>query len=239
MKCSIYKIFNTINDKLYIGQTWVDLEKRFGQHKGDGGHCIKLKNAFDKYGRENFHIEELTTCLTQKEADEIETNLIKEYNTIKHGYNLREGGSRGLHSEETINNMRIAQQKRFSAPGFVHHNLGKKDSDEVRANKSKAREGMVFSETHKLNISKVKTGITLSEETKRKIGESQKGRKATEATLEKMRARVDTVETRLKKSLSATGRILTEEDKQKMSEAKKGRTWKLIDGKRVWSKINK
>jgi predicted GIY-YIG superfamily endonuclease len=31
--CSIYKITNSVNKKIYIGQTWKSIENRFAQHK--------------------------------------------------------------------------------------------------------------------------------------------------------------------------------------------------------------
>ena len=94
MTCSIYVITNSINKKVYVGQTWKTLEHRFN------GHCIKQKdkisrifNAINKYGRDNFKIECIAMCSDQETADYLEILYIKEYNSIKTGYNLRLGGS--------------------------------------------------------------------------------------------------------------------------------------------------
>lgn len=58
-------------------------------------------------------------------------------------------------------------------------------------------------------------------ETRRKMSASQKGKQFT-------------AETRQKLSIASKGKKMSDEAKQKMSIAKKNRTWKLIDGKRVW-----
>ena len=63
MVCSIYKITNNINEKAYIGQTWKSLNTRISQHKSPNNKgCRKLYNALNKYGRDNFKIELITSC---------------------------------------------------------------------------------------------------------------------------------------------------------------------------------
>lgn len=57
----IYKITNQINQKIYIGQTARDIKTRWREHKS---HAIckydtHLYNAINKYGAENFIIEEV------------------------------------------------------------------------------------------------------------------------------------------------------------------------------------
>ena len=56
----IYKITNTINNKVYIGQTSFSLDKRLKEHIQDAKkHLLNrpLYSAFNKYGVENFQIE--------------------------------------------------------------------------------------------------------------------------------------------------------------------------------------
>ena len=57
----IYKITNTINNKVYIGQS-IDIAKRWREHKRRAFVQNKeynkyLYNAFRKYGLENFSFE--------------------------------------------------------------------------------------------------------------------------------------------------------------------------------------
>lgn len=94
MLCLIYKIENTINQKLYIGQTWQPLAVRWRHHKTHN-ECVKLHRAFKKYGESNFTISVILVVSSQECANYWEDYFIKYYNSIHNGYNIREGGSRG------------------------------------------------------------------------------------------------------------------------------------------------
>ena len=48
----IYLFTNKINDKKYIGQTW-NYKRRIGEHYRGYGCAKLLKNAINKYGKEN------------------------------------------------------------------------------------------------------------------------------------------------------------------------------------------
>lgn len=56
----IYKITNLINDKVYIGQTTTTINNRWSQHKTHKDKRSHLRSALDKYGIENFKIEEVS-----------------------------------------------------------------------------------------------------------------------------------------------------------------------------------
>ena len=142
MLCSIYKITNQINGKVYIGQTWVNIQRRFAAHKATRSHCPKLLNAFNKYGRDNFIIELITVCGTQETADYWETYFIKKYDSIVVGYNLKEGGSHGRTHEETKRKLSIALMGR-PAP-----NKGVPATSETIAKLSAMRKGKKKSKEH-------------------------------------------------------------------------------------------
>ena len=109
MCCAIYIIKNIVNDKVYVGQTWTPVARRFIYHKvPTNKSCIKLHNALNKHGRDNFFVECIADCSDQKTADYLEANYIIEYDSIKNGYNIREGGSRGLMSKESIEKISAA-----------------------------------------------------------------------------------------------------------------------------------
>ena len=133
---SIYKITNVFNDKVYVGQTWSTLAHRWGQHTSGKKVCIKLCRALDKYGKSNFKIELITIAHTQEVANHWETYFIKRYDSIKNGYNIREGGSRGKHSEETKIKMSAAAMGNKNGVGSkgcvgrVPWNKNKPHSDE-------------------------------------------------------------------------------------------------------------
>lgn len=95
MKGKIYKIYNDINDKLYIGKTLSTIEERFKQHCVDRNRRQyekrPLYNAMNKYGVEHFYIELIEECdlelLSQRECYWIEF-----YDTYHNGYNATKGG---------------------------------------------------------------------------------------------------------------------------------------------------
>lgn len=90
----IYKITNTINNKVYIGQTH-DVAKRWYKHNynaksGRKGH---LYDAMRKYGLENFTIEVIEECFDDF-VDDRERYWIAFYNSTdkQFGYNKTFGG---------------------------------------------------------------------------------------------------------------------------------------------------
>lgn len=92
----IYGIKNKVNGKLYIGQT-VNYTKREYQHFNKET-CPALRNAFEKYGINNF---EMFVILTFKAINEevlkqlldwFECFYIKKFNTFNDGYNCTLGG---------------------------------------------------------------------------------------------------------------------------------------------------
>lgn len=98
----IYKITNNINGKVYIGQTIYTLAKRWAGHCSSHSNCRALKAAIDKYGKENFIIEEIGGANSFSELNYQEWFLIHQYNCVApNGYNLKEGGGNGRYSEES------------------------------------------------------------------------------------------------------------------------------------------
>lgn len=91
---AIYKITNKINGKIYVGQTSSTTEERWKGHKRawhSARQCPVLYNAFDKYGIENFEIEEIEQC-DNENLNEREIYWIKQYNSYEKGYNATVGG---------------------------------------------------------------------------------------------------------------------------------------------------
>lgn len=91
----IYCITNQINGKQYVGKTILSITKRFKEHCEDSKkeRCEKrpLYTAMNKYGTENFIVEQLVQC----EPDELnayEILFIEKLNTYKEGYNATKGG---------------------------------------------------------------------------------------------------------------------------------------------------
>lgn len=80
MEYNVYKIYNDINDKIYIGQTNRTIEKRFQIHKNDSKRIdTYFYRAMRKYGVEHFFIELIDTATSQEELDEKEFQWIMKY----------------------------------------------------------------------------------------------------------------------------------------------------------------
>jgi len=89
----IYKIFNSVNCKVYIGQTTVSIDSRWKQHKLLKGACRAIESAIRKYGAEAFSIEQVAVAETQTELNDLEQFWIEKLNTISpRGYNIKGGG---------------------------------------------------------------------------------------------------------------------------------------------------
>jgi predicted GIY-YIG superfamily endonuclease len=126
----IYKIINTITNKVYIGSS-VNLEKRVNGHfsslrsnKHENKH---LQYSFNKYGESAFRADILKTFskneITQRELRNVETKYISKYNSndSSFGYNISSVGIGTTLKEFTEERKRkISEANR----GRVAHNKG-------------------------------------------------------------------------------------------------------------------
>lgn len=175
----LYRITNTLNGKVYIGQT-VDANKRWGAHKSFAKNDEKPRQyihyAIAKYGTENFVYEVIATCRTQEDADFTEDQLIEQYNSRNkdRGYNLKAGGSHGAHSEETKQKQREATIRQIEEKG--HPAAGREVSQETRELMRQIRLGNPIDYTDEVrkNMSEAHLGIQDTEETKQRKAESAK-----------------------------------------------------------------
>lgn len=223
----IYKITNTINGKVYIGQTTQNPTARWYQH----GTCSTSKNtaigpAIVKYGKENFTFEVLCHTRTIEDLNSLEIDLIKYYNCLSpNGYNVDYGGCNKQRTPETIKKMSLSrsgskhhmygkkhseESKRKTSEtllknrkfGKDHPNYGKKRSLEFRANMSRSRKGRL--------------GHTPSEETKAKISKSLTGRTGHIPSKQSIEKRSATLKKRYKDNPKGP---LTEAHRKKIGEA--------------------
>lgn len=93
----IYCITNLVNNKRYVGKTLSSIEERWKEHCIDSqkNRCEKrpLYSAFNKYGIENFKIEELEYVEDDNLLSDKEIYWIKELETYgSKGYNATKGG---------------------------------------------------------------------------------------------------------------------------------------------------
>src|SRR5258708_1318781 len=100
----VYLITNTINGKVYVGQTTATLATRWRQHKWEGKQqdaSMLISRAIRKYGIEAFNIQEINKAYSQNELDALEIEAIRQYDSTNRnkGYNVLIGG-RTLSVEE-------------------------------------------------------------------------------------------------------------------------------------------
>lgn len=153
---TVFITVNQINGKVYVGQTI----NQNPYYKGSG--CA-LSKAIKKYGKENFLRTNLKTNInSQKLLDFWESFYIKLFNARDReiGYNIKEGGSRGGHSEET---KKVIREKRSKQIITEEHKY--KVSLSLRGRKSPTtgrkatdKEKLLHS-LHLINNYKNKTGI--------------------------------------------------------------------------------
>lgn len=90
----IYIIKNTVNDKVYVGQTKVSLKLRNHLSAVRNGKDYIIGKAIRKYGEDKFYIELLEEC-TVEELNEREKYWIAFFNSTdnRSGYNISTGGN--------------------------------------------------------------------------------------------------------------------------------------------------
>lgn len=105
----IYKIYNTVNDKIYIGQTRRDINIRWHQHllsiNREQDKNTVLYRAMNKYGSDKFQVQLINEYSFESKDELIETlnkeeiKYISEYNSVKpNGYNMQYGGKSATES---------------------------------------------------------------------------------------------------------------------------------------------
>lgn len=82
--CGIYKITNTITNKMYIGKTKGKFKKRWYRHRYELNKgispCSYLQNTWNKHGEENFKFEVIAEGdFNQAELKQLEEIFIKLY----------------------------------------------------------------------------------------------------------------------------------------------------------------
>lgn len=113
----IYKISNTVNDKVYIGQSVRPIEERFHRHINDAMNNIldtHLARAIRLYGPDKFYIEELDTANSQEELTQKEHDYIVKYNSVEKGYNETDAMSKcggNTYKSKTVEEMDEIKEK--------------------------------------------------------------------------------------------------------------------------------
>lgn len=191
-KTGIYKITNLMNNKVYIGQS-TNIYKRWYDEKRLTSINKHLKNAFTKYGIDNFSFEILEEC-SEDELNIKEKEYIERFTSFDRecGYNKTTGGDTNF------------RQKTHTV------------SKETRAKISNSKKGIMFSEEHKKNLSIARNKRVITEQQKQKLSSSLKEIYKRETEEHKASRKKNISEAK-------KGMKFSEEHKLKLSEAAKHR----------------
>jgi group I intron endonuclease len=173
-KYYIYKITNTLSDKIYIGQS-VEPKRRWKTHQRLSKNQKTnqyIHHAMNKYGVDNFTFKVISEYESLEECNSAEAKYIEESNSQNKelGYNIKPGGrEKGWqHTEETKAKQSANWHKIHSPESLkkMHDaNIGRKHSEETIKK---------MSETHKANLhsGNFEKGYQPSEETKQRRRET-------------------------------------------------------------------
>lgn len=222
MKGCIYKLTNMINNKVYIGQTTVRVERRWAEHFKPTSGLLYLSKAIVKYGKDNFlkEVIEYIEADSKKELVDILNNrecfYISFYdsNNNSKGYNLTSGGNQSPMTDE------IKKKISLTKIGDKNPNYGKTPSKESIEKMLETKrnngpyvvsyESKIKKSIQKMGINNPNYGKKYSLEERRIMSENQKKRnfKHTEESKSKM--------SKLMKE------SFTPEKRKKYSDSKKG-----------------
>lgn len=191
--CGIYKIENTINNMLYIGQS-VDIQKRWIEHRYElnkGIHINKhLQRAWNKYGQDAFVFSILELC-DEEDLNNLETEYIASYksNNEEYGYNLTIGGD-GVRGWVPTDEWR--QKLKIANAGENNPMFGRSHTVETKKKISEAKTGDKNAMYGKRGELSPNYGRKHTDEFRKRQSEIQKGKRMSE-------------EARIKQSISKSG----------------------------------
>ena len=171
----VYKITNTVNGKVYIGQTIRKPEVRMYEHFHVDGKSPYLKNAIAKYGKDAFSFEVLHEAFDLL-LDYFEVEAIAKYNSLApDGYNLETGGKSNQSVSEATR-IKMSKSNRMHSPEErlrqSNAMLGRPCPDHVKQRVSEFMKGNQYA----LGNTPSNKGIPLTEEQKRRISVAKKGK---------------------------------------------------------------
>lgn len=224
----IYQIRNSMNGKVYIGQTISPINKRWSEHQSAlqrGCHYnAHLQRAWMTYGSGSFALSVIDRAETLDELNAKEVHHIAIQNAFdpEHGYNKATGGKNYTRSQEACQAMSNGSkgQKAWNKGKKMsleyrnkcrQRTLGTRQSDETKRKRADAMKGR-----GEWNVGRKHT-----DEHKQKIGDANRGRKIDKGPLSD--------EHKAKISAALTGRTytpkgpLSDEHKARISAALKGK----------------
>lgn len=177
----IYAIKNTVNGKVYVGQTIDKFEKRYTAKKWwkYTANRLLIEDA-QKYGHESFVVEILAKASSPHELNDLERYFAEKLNAYSpYGYNLTRCVSR-VPTESARKALSEAAKRRWQSKDErdkqAERRRGSTATDETKQKMSKSRQGYRLSDESKQKISAFHSNRP--ESTRKKISEAHKRRVA-------------------------------------------------------------
>lgn len=205
---TLYLIRNIVNDKVYVGQTYLTPKERFDNHNWSSRKKDYFHYAIRKHGKKAFEVYTLGGFSTREAVSEAEIYWISflRCSEKEFGYNTTLGGEYGAipndevkekiaaghrgrkHTEETkqlMSEQRTGENNSFFGKSHTPETVEKirETCRETLAGEKNPWFGKTLSQEHRNKISESKKGKKLpprSEETRRKLSEVAKARWARE-----------------------------------------------------------
>lgn len=183
----IYVATNTVNGKMYVGQTILSVRKRWRDHLLDAkwGARHPLACAIRKYGKDAFNVVSaaLSDNCGQYILDGVEKGVIAHLKTmVPTGYNIKVGGNGGPIHPETRAKISAALRGHKMQPHVMEAlrlaNKCRKHPPLTAAHRAKivaAKAGIPVPVEVRARIAATLTGRKMSDECKAKIGAANKG----------------------------------------------------------------
>ena len=155
---SVYVHINKTNGKRYYGQTKQKVAYRWDNGNGYKRNQPVFYAAIQKYGWDGFDHIIVADHLTLEEANQLETELIKQFKTLAHenGYNILYGGGNKEIPDSVRDKIRQAHQGKPTGPCSEERkrkigdaNRGRKFSEEAKRRMSEGQKGKKFNDEYK------------------------------------------------------------------------------------------
>lgn len=154
----VYALNHKPTGRVYVGQTVQSISRRMSSHKRHT-ECIRLRRAIDKHGMSAFEVSVLALAHSKDELDELERKWITALSALdrEKGFNIREGGSFGKHTEASKRRMSDAVRAALARPEYrlaLKNRPAPVHSEQTKTLISESLKGRRLSEEHCQAISR-------------------------------------------------------------------------------------
>lgn len=221
----IYKITNKINGKWYIG-------KHSGSDSDYMGSGKLLKHAYKKYGIENFEKIILEYCCSEEELNQKEIELILLSNAVNdpNSYNLAGGGNGGDLSRFIPYHTRIVPSTATKNAQLWYKSLSKEEQKKWHQQQAEKR-------TKGWYVSRIDDPTEVYVQNISQWCEEYGVDKSMPSALNTPTSRLFQKQTKGWRIRRSDMPLLPPYENRRhlpTNNQCKGKTWKLVDGKRVW-----